>query len=53
MTVKGNYSFYAIDVRNVPGAIFYGYEPEFEEIEKVSDSFLDFLRRIMKGTIII
>lgn len=43
MSVDGGYSFYAIDVTNDKGAIVRGYEPEFEEVEKVSNTLEEFL----------
>lgn len=49
MSVKGGYSFYALDTSN--GTVEYGYEPEFEEVESVASSFLEFLELIMTGRV--
>lgn len=45
MCVNGEYSFYAIDMKNK--MIVYGYEPEFEEVEVVANDFFEFLELIM------
>lgn len=37
MSVEDGYFFYAIDLTNDKGAIVRGYEPEFEEVEKVAN----------------
>ncbi len=49
ISVKSGYAFYAIDTGN--GAVVYGYEPEFEEVEAVASSFLEFLAFIMTGQV--
>lgn len=49
MSVKNEYSFYAIDI--LSKKIVYGCEPEFEEVEIVADDFLKFLELIMKREI--
>ena len=49
MSVDGGYSFYAIDLSN--GAIVRGYEPEFEEVDKIADNLEEFLGLIMSNTI--
>ncbi len=47
MSVEDGYSFYAIDLTTDSGAIVRGVEPEFEEVEKVADSFGEFLAWLM------
>lgn len=49
MSVKGFYSYYAIDIKD--GSIVYGAEPEFEECETVAASFTDFMEKIVKNQI--
>ncbi|MGG4146838.1 SMI1/KNR4 family protein [Paenibacillus algorifonticola] len=51
MSVDEGYSFYAIDLKNDIGAIVQGYEPEFEEVEKIANSLEDFFQLIMSNTI--
>ncbi|MGG3928308.1 SMI1/KNR4 family protein [Metabacillus fastidiosus] len=51
MSVDGGYSFYAIDLTNDIGAIVYGYEPEFEEVEKVADNLDGLFELIMSNKI--
>ncbi|MEC0090800.1 SMI1/KNR4 family protein [Paenibacillus macquariensis] len=51
MSVDDGYSFYAIDLTNDRGAIVQGYEPEFEEVEKIANSLEDFFQLIMSNTI--
>lgn len=48
MSVEDGYSFYAIAADS--GAIVYGCEPEFEEVEKVADSFGEFLAWMMSNS---
>lgn len=48
MSVEDGYSFYAIATDS--GAIVHGCEPEFEEVEKVSDSFGEFLAWMMSNS---
>ncbi|MDQ0724406.1 hypothetical protein QF049_005667 [Paenibacillus sp. W4I10] len=50
MSVEDGYSFYAIDLTTDNGAIVRGCEPEFEEVEKVSDSFGEFLAWMMSNS---
>jgi hypothetical protein len=50
MSVEGGYSFYAIDLTTDSGAIVRGFEPEFEEVEKVADSFGEFLAWMMSNS---
>lgn len=49
MSVEGEYSFYAIDLSN--GAIVRGYEPEFEEVDKVANNLEEFLGLMMSNSI--
>ncbi|MBP1994679.1 SMI1/KNR4 family protein [Paenibacillus eucommiae] len=51
MSVDGGYSFYAIDLTNDRGAIVRGYEPEFEEVEKVASTLEQFFELIMSNSI--
>lgn len=51
MSVNNGYSFYAIDLMNDIGAIVQGYEPEFEEVEKIANSLEDFFELIMSNSI--
>lgn len=46
MSVKGEYSYYAIAIKD--GSIVHGAEPEFEECEIVAASFMDFMEKIVK-----
>lgn len=50
MSVNGEYAFFAIDTED-NGAIVSGYEPEFEEADKVADSVEDFMSKVMGGDI--
>lgn len=50
LSVKNGYSYYAISMEN--GSIVKGSEPEFEECEKVADSFEDFMKSIFEGFIL-
>ena len=52
MSVDGEYSFYAIDTEG-NGSILSGYEPEFEEADKVADSFEDFMSKVLSGDIVL
>lgn len=45
------YEFYAVDVEN--GTVVNGFEPEFEDTEKVADSLNDFFEKIVSGDIIL
>ncbi|WP_391574500.1 SMI1/KNR4 family protein [Cohnella sp.] len=49
MSVEGGYSFYAIDLTN--GSIVCGYEPEFEEVDKVANNLEEFLGLMMSNSI--
>lgn len=51
LSVKNGYSYYAISMEN--GSVVYGAEPEFEVCETVAPSFEEFLRKIIKGEILI
>ncbi|MED4454767.1 SMI1/KNR4 family protein [Metabacillus fastidiosus] len=51
MSVDGGYSFYAIDLTNDIGAIVHGYEPEFEEVEKVAENLDGLFELIMSNKI--
>jgi len=51
MSVDGGYSFYAIDVTSEAGAIVRGYEPEFEEVEKVAGNLNEFFELIKSNSI--
>ncbi|MGG3889855.1 SMI1/KNR4 family protein [Metabacillus fastidiosus] len=51
MSVDGGYSFYAIDLTNDIGAIVHGYEPEFQEVEKVADNLDGLFELIMLNKI--
>ncbi len=52
LSVRNDYAYYALDVGTDFGAVVFGYEPEFEEYEKVAPSFLDFLYKIMNNEIV-
>ncbi len=47
LSVRNGYAYFAIDVGKDYGSIVYGYEPEFEEPEKVASSFYEFLDMII------
>lgn len=49
LSVRGTYSFYAIDVSSYE--IVKGSEPEFEDAQKVASSFDEFLQLVITGTI--
>lgn len=51
MSVDDIYSFYAIDLVEDTGAILKGYEPEFEEVEKVANNIEEFFELIMTNRI--
>jgi len=51
MSVDEGYSFYAIDLNDNIGSIVQGFEPEFEEVEKIANNIEDFLELIITGTI--
>lgn len=50
-SLGNGYGYYALDVKNDFGSVVYGYEPEFEEPDKVAASFLEFLEKIIKDHI--
>ena len=52
MSVGGEYLYYAIDTED-GGTILSGYEPEFEEADKVADSFEDFMSKVLSGDIVL
>mgnify|MGYP004686856019 CR=1 FL=1 len=47
MSVDGGYSFYAINLKDGKSSIVKGYEPEFEEVEEISESFEEFIDLII------
>lgn len=49
MSIGGDYQYYAIELNT--GKIVQGWEPEFEEITYVADSFVDFIEKIVSGEI--
>ena len=51
MSVNGGYSFYAIDLIDNIGSIVHGFEPEFEEAEKIANSVEEFFEMIMTNMI--
>ena len=51
LSVDDGYSFFAIDLANDIGTIVQGFEPEFEEVEKIANSLEDFFRLIMSNAI--
>lgn len=51
MSVNNGYSFYAIDTEDEKGSIVYGSEPEFEEVDIVADTFMEFLDLIVNKKI--
>ncbi len=50
LCVGGGYSYYAISLDD--GCIVHGYEPEFEEIEIVADSFAEFMEKLLEGELL-
>jgi hypothetical protein len=48
-SVGCGYEYYAIEISS--GKIVQGFEPEFEEIEYVADSFTEFIEKIISGEI--
>ncbi|APM39455.1 SMI1/KNR4 family protein [Clostridium kluyveri] len=50
-SVKSGYAYYALNTTGESGSIVHGYEPEFEETDIVTTSFVDFLDAIMKNSI--
>ena len=53
MSVRDNYSFYAIDLNDKVGSIVRGEEPEFEETELISNSFYEFLEKVVTNQILL
>lgn len=51
ISVKEEYSFFAIDLTNNLGHIVQGFEPEFEDTTLVANSFEEFLYFIIIGKI--
>lgn len=51
MSVKGGYSFYAIDLKDNYGAIVRGEEPEYEETEIVASDLNHFFLSLISGEI--
>jgi len=51
MSVNEGYSFYAIDLSDNLGAIVKGFEPEFEEVEKIANNIEDFLELLYNNSI--
>lgn len=51
MSVKGGYSFYAIDLKDNYGAIVRGEEPEYEETEIVASDLNHFFQAVISGEI--
>ncbi len=49
ISVDGEYSYYAIDIKN--GNVVYGNEPEFEEAVIVADNILTFIEMSITGKI--
>lgn len=52
-SLRDGYAYYAINVGDKFGAIVYGIEPEFEEVEVIAPTFKEFLEGIMNNTIIL
>lgn len=50
MSVRGEYSFLAIDLGEKFGSIVYGYEPEFEETPVIARDFDDLIGQIISGS---
>lgn len=49
MSVGGDYQYYGIEINS--GKVVQGWEPEFEEIIYVADSFIEFIEKIVSGEI--
>jgi hypothetical protein len=51
LSVRNDYAYYAINVKDDFGRVVYGFEPEFEEPSPVSTSLIQFLEAIMSAKI--
>lgn len=52
LSVKNNYAYFAIGVSEENfGKIFYGEEPEYEEVDLISNNFEDFITMILDQTL--
>lgn len=51
MSVDDGYYFYAIDLSDNIGSIVQGFEPEFEEVEKIANNIEEFFELIVMGKI--
>ena len=49
MSVRGDYHYFAIDLES--GKVIEGWEPKFEKVTVVAESFNDFLSKIFTGEI--
>ncbi len=53
MSVKGGYSYYAIDLEDNEGTIIFGREPEFEDAIIVAKDFDDFIDKLVNNEIVL
>lgn len=51
LSVRSEYTYYALDVGDDFGSIVHSFEPYFEEPEKIASSFFEFLDKIMTNSI--
>ena len=51
MSVDGGYSFYAINLKDGKSSIVKGYEPDFEEVEEIAESFEEFIDLVIVGKV--
>ncbi|MDM1298319.1 SMI1/KNR4 family protein [Empedobacter falsenii] len=52
LSVKNNYAFFAIGVSSKNfGEIYFGQEPEFEEVELVENDFTSFIKSLRQGSL--
>lgn len=51
LSLESGYAYYAISVKD--GSIVYGSEPEFEGCRTVADSFVDFMKKIISGEVLL
>ena len=51
LSVDGEYSYYAIDIKN--GNVVLGYEPEYEESTFIADDFKTFIESVISGKILL